>query len=194
MIKYNFALEILEIELKLLLTDYEYRNKYNPVEHIKSRIKSDESIKRKLEERGYDDSPNNISNHINDVVGIRIVCSFLSDVYNIVDLVKKSNRIKIKEEKDYIQSPKETGYRSYHINVLVPIILCDREEEIEAEIQIRTIAMDFWAALDHKIQYKFPKRIPAEIKREMCQCSEDIREIDEKMLNISKIMKNYVKS
>ena len=150
MLKYSFALEVLKTEMNILIKNYEYKNSYNPVEHIKSRIKTKESAIKKLEKKGYDLTYENLEKHVHDMVGLRIVCSFMSDVYEIVDLIKNSKQFKIVEEKNYILNPKDSGYSSYHLNILVPIHLDNETEYVEAEIQIRTIAMDFWASLDHK--------------------------------------------
>lgn len=191
MLKYSFALEVLKTEINILIKNYEYKNNYNPVEHIKSRIKSKESAIKKLDKKGYDLTYENLEKHVHDMVGIRIVCSFMSDVYEIINLIKGSKQFKILEEKDYINDPKDSGYSSYHINLLVPIHLDNKIEYVEAEVQIRTIAMDFWASLDHKIRYKFPSKIPDEVKEEMFNCSLDIRTLDDKMENLSQIMKKY---
>ena len=125
------------------------------------------------------------------MIGVRIVCSFISAVYDIVNIIKNSKQFKIKEEKDYIRSPKSSGYTSYHLIVLVPIHLNSRIEYVEAEIQIRTIAMDFWASLDHKIQYKFEGAIPDEVKKEMYNSSQDIKALDYKMYKINEIVNKY---
>ncbi len=191
MLKYSFALEVLKTEMNILIKNYEYKNSYNPVEHIKSRIKTKESAIKKLEKKGYDLTYENLEKHVHDMVGLRIVCSFMSDVYEIVDLIKNSKQFKIVEEKNYILNPKDSGYSSYHLNILVPIHLDNETEYVEAEIQIRTIAMDFWASLDHKIRYKFPSEIPDEVKEEMFNCSLDIRLLDNKMENLSQVMKKY---
>lgn len=183
LLKYDFAKEILETELKVLLRDYEFKYNYNPVEHIKSRIKSSESAIKKLEKRGYELTTDNLINHVHDMVGVRIVCSFLSDVKSVVEVLKTSKLFKIKEETDYITNPKDSGYISYHMNVLVPLRLQERVEYIEAEIQIRTIAMDFWASLDHKLRYK-QKDIPDNVIDEVYGCSQVIRDLDMKMENL----------
>ena len=183
LLKYDFAKEILETELKVLLRDYEFKYNYNPVEHIKSRIKSSESAIKKLEKRGYELTTDNLINHVHDMVGVRIVCSFLSDVKSIVEVLKTSKLFKIKEETDYITNPKDSGYISYHKNVLIPLRLQERVEYIEAEIQIRTIAMDFWASLDHKLRYK-QKDIPDNVIDEVYGCSQVIRDLDMKMENL----------
>lgn len=191
MLKYNFALQLLETQFNILIKEFEFKNKYNPVEHVKSRIKSEKSIIDKLNKKGYKVTAKNMIQHIHDIIGIRIVCSFLSDVYDIVDIIKSSKQFKIKEEKDYIKNPKSTGYMSYHLIVLVPIYLNETVEYIEAEVQIRTSAMDFWASIDHKIQYKFPSEIPEEVKNEMFNCAVDIRKLDEKMYQLNEIVNKY---
>ena len=191
MLKYNFALEILKTKINILIKNYEYKKGYNPVEHIKSRIKTKESAIKKLDSRGYDLTYSNLQHHVHDMVGIRIVCSFLSDVQEVAKLIKNSNQFKILKEKNYIDNPKDSGYVSYHINLLVPVHLDDEIEYVEAEVQIRTIAMDFWASLDHKIRYKFPSEIPEEVQNEIYNCSLDIRKLDDKMERLNIIMKKY---
>lgn len=185
MLKYNLALEILEAQLNVLIKEFEFKNKYNPVEHIKSRIKTETSALEKLERKGYEVTAENLKLHIHDMIGVRIVCSFISDVYDIVKIIKNSKQFKIKSEKDYIENPKDTGYISYHMIVLVPMYFNEQIEYVEAEIQIRTIAMDFWASLDHKIQYKFPKDIPDDVKEELFNCSLVIQALDKKMYELN---------
>ena len=191
LLKYNAALNVLETNIRVLIEEYQFKNKYNPVEHIKSRIKSMSSACDKLSARGYDLTLDNLKNHVHDMVGIRIVCSFLSDVRKIVDIIKNSGIIKVKEERDYITNPKDTGYISYHMIVYVPIHLDGKDEYIEAEIQIRTVAMDFWASLDHKILYKFPNDIPDEIKKELYNCSLVTKLLDNKMQSLNEIVNKY---
>ena len=193
MLKYNFALQSLETQLNILIKEFEFKNKYNPVEHMKSRLKTEKSIIDKLNKKGYEITAKNMISHVHDIIGIRIVCSFLDDVYDIVDIIKSSKQFKIKEEKDYIKNPKSTGYMSYHLIVLVPIYLNETVEHVEAEIQIRTSAMDFWASIDHKVQYKFPSEIPEEVKKEMYNCSLDIRKLDEKMQQLNEFVNKYNK-
>ena len=191
MLKYNFALQLLETQFNILIKEFEFKNKYNPVEHMKSRLKTEKSIIDKLNKKGYEVTTKNMISHVHDIIGIRIVCSFLDDVYDIVDIIKSSKQCKIKEEKDYIKNPKTTGYMSYHLIVLVPIYLNETVEHVEAEIQIRTSAMDFWASIDHKVQYKFPSEIPEEVKKEMYNCSLDIRKLDEKMQQLNEFVNKY---
>ena len=191
MLKYNFALQLLETQFNILIKEFEFKNKYNPVEHMKSRLKTEKSIIDKLNKKGYEVTTKNMISHVHDIIGIRIVCSFLDDVYDIVDIIKSSKQFKIKEEKDYIKNPKSTGYMSYHLIVLVPTYLNETVEHVEAEIQIRTSAMDFWASIDHKVQYKFPSEIPEEVKKEMYNCSLDIRKLDEKMQQLNEFVNKY---
>lgn len=193
MLKYNFALQLLETQFNILIKEFEFKNKYNPVEHMKSRLKTEKSIIDKLNKKGYEVTTKNMISHVHDIIGIRIVCSFLEDVYDIVDIIKSSKQFKIKEEKDYIKNPKSTGYMSYHLIVLVPIYLNETVEHVEAEIQIRTSAMDFWASIDHKVQYKFPSEIPEEVKKEMYNCSLDIRKLDEKVQQLNEFVNKYNK-
>ena len=191
MLKYKFALNMLETEIKLLIEDFEFKNKYNHVEHIKSRVKKINSACEKLLRRGYEVTVENLKNHVHDMVGVRIVCSFLSDVKDVVQIIENSSNIKIKDKKDYISNPKNTGYTSYHLIVDVPVYLDNKEELVEAEIQIRTVAMDFWASLDHKIQYKFPNDIPDEIKKELYNCSMVTKILDNKMEYLNEIVNKY---
>lgn len=189
--KYEYAQKMLDIELNILIDAFEKKHGYNPVEHTKTRIKKDDSILKKLEEKGYEYTTTNIQKYVKDVVGYRIVVSFISDVYDIVSLITHSTNIIIKERRDYILNPKESGYTSYHLIVLVPIYLENVVEYIQAEIQVRTVAMDFWASLDHKIRYKFPEAIPEEVKKEMESYSKDIQELDKKMYDLNQIMSRY---
>ena len=171
LLKYKFAKTILEAELEILLKEYEYRAGNSPVEHIKSRLKSEKSILKKLEDKGYDKTVENVEKHIH--------------------IIKSSKNFKLKGENDYIKNPKETGYSSYHLNILVPIYLEEKLEYVEAEIQIRTVAMDFWASLDHKLQYKLPEDIPVYLERELLSCSDEIKIMDLKMQNLYDIVKKY---
>lgn len=192
LLKYNAALKTLETQIAILIQDYEFKNHYNPVEHVKSRIKSYDSIVNKLKSRDYDVTVENIENHIHDVVGLRIVCSFLSDVYAIVKLLEDSDQITVHTKKDYISNPKDRGYSSYHLLVYVPVYLIDGVEMVEAEIQIRTVAMDFWASLDHKIRYKFKGEIPNEIQENMYKCALDINDLDQKMVDMNNQMRTII--
>ena len=186
MVNYTAALKILKTELEILSDEFEYSHKYNPVEHIKCRIKSYDSIISKLERKELELTNENIINSVKDVVGVRVVCSFLSDVYEIVNIIEKSKNIKVLEKKDYIKNPKENGYSSFHLIVSVPVNLSTGTKEVRAEIQIRTMAMDFWASLDHKIAYKFPHpdELPQKVIDELKESSNIVKELDKKMANL----------
>lgn len=192
--KYEFGKQMLETEIDILIKEFALMHGYNPVEHIKSRIKSKKSIREKLIRKNLEINTTNIVNHLDDIVGLRIVCSFIPDVYDIVSTISQSKNIIIKERKDYIASPKESGYSSYHLIVFVPIYLKGKIEYVTAEIQIRTVAMDFWASLDHKIQYKFEESsIPDDVKNELYAYSRAINELDNRMMNLNELMKKYMK-
>ena len=184
---------MLETEINILVDEFIFNHGYNPIEHIKSRIKNEKSIKNKLKDKGYDYTLTNIKKYIHDVVGIRIVVSFLSDVYDIVSVLKNSQDLIIVKQQDYIKEPKDTGYISYHLNVLIPIYLNNKTEYVEGEIQIRTIAMDFWASLDHKIEYKFSntEKIPLEVYDKMYENSLIIKELDKKMMHLNETVNKY---
>ncbi len=191
MLKYDFAMKRLETELDILLKEHEFKYGSNLVEHTKSRIKSLDSASKKLKKKGYDLTVDNLIRYVHDMIGIRIICSFISDVYDIVDIIKSSNEFILKEECDYIKNPKDSGYSSYHLNVLIPLHLEEITEYVEAEIQIRTVAMDCWASLEHKLSYKLPKRVPSDIKRELIDCASEIEKLDLKMQKIYEIIKGY---
>lgn len=191
MLKYNFAMQRLETELNILLKEYEYKKGYNPVEHIKTRIKSIDSATKKLKDKNCEVTVDNLIRKVYDMIGVRIVCSFLSDVYDIVDLIKSTKQFIIKRENNYIDNPKSSGYRSYHLIVLVPIYLGEIVEYIEAEIQVRTVAMDCWASLDHKLRYKFSNCIPKEVTEGLLECSKDIDKLDLKMQSLYNILREY---
>lgn len=192
MLKYSFAKKRLETELSILIDEYEFTNGYNPVEHLKFRIKSFDSAIKKLRKKNLEITIENIVRHVNDMIGVRIVCSFVSDVYKIVSIIKSSNQFIIKNESDYIKNPKDSGYTSYHLNILVPIHLPEKTEYVEAEIQIRTVAMDCWASLDHKLRYKLPNKIPEELEQEMVLRAEEMMAMDKKMDLLNDMLKKFV--
>ena len=182
---YNSALKEIGTKLEILNDEFQHIHQYNPIEHIKSRIKTPESIVKKLKRKGYEATIDNMVAHINDIAGIRIICSFTSDIYRIADMLRKQNDIKVLYVKDYIENPKDSGYKSYHMIVSVPIFLSDSVVDTKVEIQIRTIAMDFWASLEHKMNYKFDKNAPEDIRQELFECSQMVAELDERMLAIN---------
>lgn len=188
---YNSALKEIETRLEILNDEFQHIHRYNPIEHIKSRLKSPESIVKKLKRHGHESTIENMVNYINDIAGVRIICSFTSDIYQIAEMISNQSDIKILSVKDYIKNPKPSGYRSYHIIVSVPIFLSDRSADTKVEIQIRTVAMDFWASLEHKINYKFEGNAPVFIKNELIECSKIIYELDERMLSLNEEVTKY---
>ncbi len=191
MINYMCALKVLETQIEIINDEFQYKNNHNPIEHIKTRVKSVESIMNKLKRRNIEFSIDNIIDYINDVIGARIVCSFKSDIYKIVEIIKQSSTLEVIKEKDYIKNPKKSGYASYHLIVNVPVGLSTGIVKIKAEIQIRTIAMDFWASLEHKLNYKFEKNIPDSLKEELMTSSKMIYNLDERMNYINEMVNNY---
>ena len=177
---YNSALK--EVGTK---HEFQHVHQYNPIEYIKRRIKTPESIVKKLKRYGYESTIDNMVNYVNDIAGIRIVCSFTSDIYRMAEMIGKQNDLTVVSVKDYIRHPKESGYKSYHMLVTVPIFLSDRVVDTKVEIQIRTIAMDFWASLEHKIYYKFEGNAPEYISKDLRECAEIVSMLDAKMLSLN---------
>ena len=184
MFLYNSALKEVGTKLDILNDEFVHIHKYNPIEYIKKRIKTPESIVKKLKRDGYDVTVENMVNYINDIAGIRIVCSFTSDIYRLAEMIGKQNDLTVVSIKDYIKHPKVSGYKSFHMHVTIPIFLSDRVVDTKVEIQIRTIAMDFWASLEHKIYYKFEGNAPDYISRDLRACAEIVSDLDEKMLQL----------
>ena len=182
---YRSALKEVSTKVEILNDEFQQVHQYNPIEYIKSRIKSPESIVKKLKRYGYESSIDNMVDYINDIAGIRIVCSFTSDIYKLAEMIGKQNDLTVVSVKDYIKHPKESGYKSYHMLVTVPIFLSDRVVDTKVEIQIRTMAMDFWASLEHKIYYKFEGDAPDYISRDLRECAEMVSTLDEKMLSLN---------
>lgn len=185
MFLYNSALKEVGTKLDILNDEFVHIHKYNPIEYIKKRIKTPESIVKKLKRDGYEVSIENMVNYINDIAGIRIVCSFTSDIYRLAEMIGKQNDLTVVSIKDYIKHPKVSGYKSFHMHVTIPIFLSDRVVDTRVEIQIRTIAMDFWASLEHKIYYKFEGNAPEYISRDLRACAEIVSDLDAKMLQLN---------
>jgi putative GTP pyrophosphokinase len=192
MFLYNSALKEVGTKLEILNDEFQHVHKYNPIEHIKSRIKSPDSIVKKLKKNGYESSIENMILYVNDIAGIRITCSFTSDIYKIADMLSRQSDIKILELKDYIKEPKASGYKSYHMIVAVPIFLSDSVVDTKVEIQIRTIAQDFWASLEHKIYYKYEGNAPAYISRELRECARIVSQLDERMLSLNEAVRQNI--
>ena len=182
---YHSALKQINTKIEILNDEFQQVHRYNPIEHIKSRIKTSESIVKKLKRHVYESTIENMVKYINDIAGIRVICSFSADIYQIADMISNQSDIKVIAVKDYIMNPKASGYRSYHMVVTVPVYLSDRIIDAKVEIQIRTVAMDFWASLEHKIQYKFEGNAPAHINSELLECAHMVSELDTRMLSLN---------
>ena len=185
MLIYNSALKEMGTKVEILNDEFQHVHQYNPIEYVKTRLKTPESIVKKLKRYGYEDSIQNMIEYCNDIAGIRIVCYFTSDIYRLAEMIGKQNDLTVISVKDYIRHPKESGYKSYHMLVTVPIFLSDCIIDTKVEIQIRTMAMDFWASLEHKIYYKFEGNAPDYISRDLRECSGIVSMLDAKMLQLN---------
>lgn len=185
MFLYNSALKEVGTKLEILNDEFVHIHNYNPIEYIKSRIKTPESIVKKLKKGGYESTIENMVTYVKDIAGIRIVCSFTSDIYKLAEMIGRQNDLTVISVKDYMKHPKESGYKSYHMLVTVPIFLSDCIIDTKVEIQIRTMAMDFWASLEHKIYYKFEGNAPDYISRDLRECSGIVSMLDAKMLQLN---------
>ena len=192
---YNAALKEVGTKLEILNDEFQHVHQYNPIEHIKTRIKTPESIVKKLKRYGYETSIENMVRYINDIAGVRLICSFTSDIYRLAEMIGNQSDLKVLSIKDYIKNPKESGYKSYHMLVSVPIFLSDSVVDTKVEIQIRTIAMDFWASLEHKLRYK--KDIPADkakyLEDEMLACAQISAGLDMRMQNVRDVIAENAK-
>ncbi|HIS57131.1 MAG: GTP pyrophosphokinase family protein [Lachnospiraceae bacterium] len=189
MFLYDSALREINTKIEILNNEFLHVHNYNPIEHVKSRIKSAESIVKKLKRDGHEATVDNMVKYLNDIAGIRIICSFTSDIYKIADMISNQSDVKVLMIKNYIANPKPNGYKSYHMVVSIPIFLSDGPVDTKVEIQIRTIAMDFWASLEHKIYYKFEGKAPAYISEELKECADMVNMLDERMLSLNEAIK-----
>jgi putative GTP pyrophosphokinase len=174
--------------LDILLEDFKNFQPNNPIEHITSRIKSPESIAEKLTRLGYDITAENARNHLTDIAGLRCICCYTNDVIKIAAALKRQPDISVVVEKDYINKPKPSGYRSYHLILNVPVFLINETVYLPVEIQIRTSAMDFWASLEHKVRYKYRNEMPKHLSIELNNCATQIAKLDERMYKIHEIV------
>ena len=191
---YNSALKEIGTKLEILNDEFQHVHQYNPIEHIKSRIKTPQSIVKKLKKHGYESTIENMVKYVNDIAGIRVIRSFTSDIYRIAEMIINQNDIKVISVKDYILNPKPSGYKSYHLIISVPIFLSDRIVDTKVEIQIRTVAMDFWASLEHKIHYKFEGNVPDHIRDSLVECAEIVADLDAKMLSLNEEVQSLAES
>ena len=177
---------ILEVKTKLDVLNKEFsaNTMRNPIASIKTRIKSPDSIYEKLDRKNLDKTLESVQNNLDDVAGIRIICSFLDDIYSIADMLTSQDDVKELTRKDYIKNPKKNGYRSLHLVIEIPIFLSNEKKGVKVEVQIRTIAMDFWASLEHQIHYKKFEISNVESIKQLTDCADTIYETDIRMLNI----------
>ena len=182
---YNCALMEVETKFKVLNEQFSLFYDRNPIESIHTRIKSQSSILKKLQKKNLALTIPNIENNLFDIAGVRVVCSFTEDICSLADSFLSQDDVRLIEKKDYIQNPKENGYRSLHLIIEIPIFLSDEKKWVKVEVQFRTIAMDFWASLEHKIRYKFEGKAPQHINEELKACSDIVNMLDAKMLSLN---------
>lgn len=186
MMMYTCAIREVRTKLEVLNDELSIRNQRNPIEMIKARVKKPESIVEKLQRRGLPVSLESVVNNLDDVAGIRVICSFIDDIYAVADMLIRQDDVHVIAIKDYIKNPKTNGYRSYHMIIEVPVFFSDRKKNMRVEVQIRTMAMDFWASLDHQLKYKKTLTNDMDISDEMKKCADIIAQTDAKMLEIRK--------
>ena len=182
---YNAALKEVGTKLEILNDEFQHVHQYNPIEHIKTRIKTPDSIVKKLKRYGHETSIENMVRYVNDIAGVRLICSFTSDIYRLAEMIGNQSDLKVLSIKDYIKNPKPNGYRSLHYVVIIPIYLSSGKEYMKVEVQIRTIAMNFWASLEHQMHYKqFGNEEMPEIVNELTVCADTIYNTDVHMQEI----------
>lgn len=185
MFLYRSAMKLVTTKLEILNDEFQHIHSYNPIEYMKSRLKTPESIVKKLQRYGYESSMENMIEYVNDIAGVRIVCSFTPDIYRLAHMIENQKEYNVFAVKDYMANPKPSGYRSYHMLVSVPVETSTGAVNVKVEIQIRTIAMDFWASLEHKIYYKFEGNAPAHISQDLQACAEIVADLDDMMLSLN---------
>lgn len=184
MMQYKCAMLQVTTKLEVLNNELSMQNNSNPFESIKCRLKTPESIVEKMQRRGIEFSVRNVEENLTDIAGVRVICSFISDIYRLADCLASQDDIEVVARKDYIKNPKPNGYRSLHLILDVPIFLTNEKKHMKVEVQFRTIAMDFWASLDHKVEYKKKIQDSDEISRELRECANIISEVDSRMESI----------
>lgn len=184
MMIYNCAIRRVKTKFQVLNDELSITRQRNPIEFIKSRVKQPNSIFSKLRRKGYPVTVESVMQNLSDVAGIRVICAFIDDIYKVADMFTAQDDIELIKRKDYIKNPKMNGYRSLHLIVEVPVFFSDHKEQVRVEVQIRTIAMDFWATLDHDMQYKKEVEDAEEIMRELKACADVIHSTDEKMMRL----------
>lgn len=191
MVYYRCAIMEVETKLKVLNEEFSLKHDRNPINSIKSRLKSYSSIKEKLQREGIMATPDQIEKNLNDIAGVRVICSFLDDVYDIAEALLKQDDIKIIRVKDYIKNPKPNGYRSLHLIIEIPIFLQHEKHMVKVEIQLRTIAQDFWASLEHQMRYKKNFEFTEAMGKELLECATMSASLDERMEKLNKTVNGY---
>lgn len=182
LLAYKFALDEVRTKLNILNEELQIIHDYNPIEHIKTRIKKADSIIKKLKSKGLEVTFENARLQIRDIAGVRVVCSFTSDIYKVLEMICGQDDVEVLEIKDYVKNPKPNGYQSLHAIIRIPVFLSGGSTPVTVEIQIRTIAMDFWASLEHKIYYKYNRGIPSPIQAQLKETADIVAILDSKML------------
>ncbi|GAA1706528.1 hypothetical protein GCM10009808_25680 [Microbacterium sediminicola] len=181
LLPYQFALKEIETKVEILRDEFQHLHDYNPIEHISGRVKSPDSLVAKVGRKGIEGDFASIREHITDIAGVRITCSFVTDTYRLFDLLTAQDDIQIQQVKDYISEPKPNGYKSLHAIIQVPVFLSSGRVDVPVEVQFRTIAMDFWASLEHKIYYKFDRQVPDGLLEDLRDAAASAAELDERM-------------
>ena len=185
LLKYKAAMQETVTKLNILNEDFRTRYNRSPIENIVSRIKTPESLIKKMLRNDVNFNFDELEKNIFDIAGVRIICSFVSDIYIIAEMIEQNDEFEIVKVKNYVDNPKKSVYRSYHIIVKVPIYLTTGKEYVNVENQIRTMAMNFWASLEHKIKYKYDGNIPIDVQLELVECAKSISDADNKMMNLN---------
>ncbi|MBR1535427.1 MAG: GTP pyrophosphokinase family protein [Treponema sp.] len=190
MMIYESAIKQIETKLDILNKENKVSGRRNPIETVKSRIKSPQSIASKLEKKKLPVSFDSMIDNLHDIAGVRVICPYISDIYTVRDILLKQPDITLLEEKDYIKAPKESGYRSLHLVIEIPVYLSESTHNVKVEIQLRTIAMDFWASLEHELHYKTNTKVPESVRRELFRVAETIAMTDREMEEIAIELQN----
>ena len=183
---YNSAIKQLQLKFDVLNDEFRVKFARSPIHHVESRLKSTTSIINKLQKLGLDVTMESAMKNLNDMAGLRVVCCYIDDVYKVSDMLLRQSDIKLVKMQDYIKEPNYNGYRSLHLDIELPVYLSDRTMPVRAGVQLRTVAMDFWASLEHDLRYKSSKEIPKDICLQMHDCADEIAHIDHKMQEIYK--------
>ncbi len=183
---YKAAIKEIVTKLEILNEEFNVHFARNPIHHVESRLKSTHSILNKLRKKGYDATIESAKKNLNDIAGIRVVCCYIDDVYDVADMLLRQSDIHLVKVQDYIKNPNYNGYRSLHLDLSIPVFLSEHTEHVTVEVQIRTVAMDFWASLEHDLRYKSDKEIPPEICEAMLESAAAIADIDVRMQEIFK--------